>query len=86
VAELIAVTAGENCQPFLQLVAECLPNANPTITASPDDVVFYREQVAVPLKCLPHLNANSRAAYEQLLMQQFPPHTRIDIRQWYEVG
>jgi hypothetical protein len=67
-------------------VAESLANANPTLTTSPDDIVFYREQVTVPLKCLPHMGSIGRQAYEQMLRQQFPPHTRSDIRQWYEVG
>jgi hypothetical protein len=85
-AEVLAVPSGPLSEQFLQLVAESLPNANPTLTNSPDDIVFYREQVTVPLKCLPHLGAAGRQAYEQMLRQQFPPHTRNDIRQWYEVG
>jgi hypothetical protein len=85
-SEILAVPVGPQCQQFLQLVAESLPHANPTITASPDDIVFYREQVTVPLKCLPHIGSVGRQAYEQMILQQFPPHTRIDIRQWYELG
>ncbi len=85
-AEMIAVPVGPSCQQFLQLVAESLPNANPTVTASPDDIVFYREQVTVPLRCLPHVGTTGRQAYEQMTAQQFPPHARCDIRQWYEIG
>jgi hypothetical protein len=81
---LIAVPAGQSSQAFLELVASCLPKSNPSITSSPDDVIFYREQVTVPLRCLPHLGSSGRSAYQQLLLQQFPPHTRVDIRQWYE--
>src|SRR5262249_1000862 len=57
VAELLAVPVGPSCQHFLQLVAQHLTIANPTIAASPDDIIFYRERVTVPLKCLPHLGA-----------------------------
>lgn len=85
-SEILAVPVGPQCQQFLELVAESLPHANPTITSSPDDIVFYREQVTVPLKCLPHIGSVGREAYEQMILQQFPPHTRIDIRQWYELG
>jgi eukaryotic-like serine/threonine-protein kinase len=84
VAELIAVPEGAASQAFLALIAACLPKSNPSIAPSPDDVVFYREQVTVPLRCLPHLGNAGRSAYQQLLLQQFPPHTRVDIRQWYE--
>ncbi|MCX7699681.1 MAG: protein kinase, partial [Gemmataceae bacterium] len=48
-AELLAVPLRESCTRFLQLVAENLPGANPTIAESPDDIVFYRERVTVPL-------------------------------------
>ncbi|MFL5340665.1 MAG: hypothetical protein ACJ8F7_10990 [Gemmataceae bacterium] len=68
---------------FMELVQYSLPQTPLTYTTSPDDVVFYREQVTVPLKCLPHLGNAGREAYERMLAQQFPPHTRIDIRQWY---
>ena len=57
--------------------------ADPTLTTSPDDIVFYREQVTVPLKSLPHTGRLGRTAFEQLSAQQIPVHTRIDIRQWY---
>jgi hypothetical protein len=85
-AELLGVPVGPSCQHFLQLVAQNLPGANPTIAASPDDIIFYRERVTVPLKCLPNLGAAARSAYEQMFAQQVSPHTRIDIRQWYEAG
>ena len=46
----------------------------------------YRERVTIALKFLPHLGAAARSAYEQMFAQQISPHTRIDIRQWYEAG
>ncbi len=84
VAELIAVPSGPASQAFLGLVAASLPKSNPSVAASPYDIIFYREQVTVPLRCLPHLGSSGRSAYQQLLLQQFPPHTRVDVRQWYE--
>ena len=81
--ELLAVPVGNATDQFLQLVQYSLPQTGLTLTSSPDDVVFYREQVTVPLKCLPHLGPAGRAAYEQMIGQQFPPHARIDVRQWY---
>jgi hypothetical protein len=84
VSELIAAPTGPASQAFLGLVASSLPKSNPSIAASDDDVVFYREMVTVPLRCLPHLGNAGRSAYQQLLLQQFPPHTRVDIRQWYD--
>ena len=83
VVDVLAVPMGPSTEAFLQLVQSSLPTADPTLTASPDDIVFYREQVTVPLKCLPHLSRPGRLAYDQLTAQQIPPHTRIDIRQWY---
>jgi hypothetical protein len=82
---ILAVPAGKAAEAFLQMVQHSLPQTQLAVTASPDDIVFYREQVTVPLKCLLHLNENSRTAYEQLLSQQCPLHTRGDIRQWYRV-
>jgi serine/threonine protein kinase len=82
-AELLAVPLRESCHRFLQLVAENLPDANPTIAESPDDIVFYRERVAVPLKYLPHLGNAGYEPYRQLIEQQAPVHARHDIRQWF---
>ena len=48
--ELLAVPMGGSTERFLQMVQYSLPNTNPTLTASPDDIVFYREVVTVPLK------------------------------------
>jgi hypothetical protein len=85
-AELLAVPLRESCHRFLQLVAENLPDANPTIAESPDDIVFYRERVTVPLKHLPHLGSAGHEAYFQFLEQQTPIHSRHDIRHWYAAG
>jgi len=80
---ILCVPQGESTESFLQMVQYTLAQTPLTVTSSPDDIVFFREQVTVPLKCVPHLNQNSRAAYEQLLQQQYPLHSRSDIRQWY---
>src|SRR5262249_26060245 len=81
--EVLAAPSGPSTERFLQTVQYSLPNTNPTLTVSPDDIVFYRERVTVPLKCLSHLSRPGRLAYAQLNAQQAPTHTRIDIRQWY---
>jgi hypothetical protein len=81
--ELLAVPVGPNTEKFLQLVEYSLPQPGLAVTASPDDVVFYREQVTVPLRCLPHVGPAGRQPYEHMQNQQFPPHARTDIRQWY---
>ncbi len=85
-AELLAVPLRESCSRFLQVVADNLPEANPTIAESPDDIVFYRERVNVPLRYLPHLGSAGYDAYQQMLEQQTPIHARNDIRQWYAVS
>jgi hypothetical protein len=82
---MIALPNGPAREAFLELAQQTLPNVQPFFTHSPDDIIFYSEQVTVPLRCLPHLGSAGRSAYVQMLQQQFPPHTRSDIQQWYEV-
>jgi len=82
---MIALPDGPAHETFRDLAQNSLGNTQPFFTQSPDDIIFYREQVTVPLRCLPHLGPSGRAAYVQMLQQQFPPHARVDIRQWYEV-
>jgi hypothetical protein len=83
--QMVALPPGEAGESFQKLVEQSLPSITPYFTHSPDDIIFYREQVTVPLRCLPHLGPTGRAAYVQMLQQQFPPHSRTDILQWYEV-
>jgi serine/threonine protein kinase len=84
--QLLAVPISDSTEEFLKLVGQSLPNSQLSVTSSPDDIIFYREQVTVPMKRLPHIGPASRQAYEQMKDQQFPPHTRHDIRQWYDPG
>jgi serine/threonine protein kinase len=83
--QMVALPSGATSEPFQKLVEYSLSNFMPYFTFSPDDIIFYREQVTVPLRCLPHLGSAARSAYVQMLQQQMPPHSRSDIQQWYEV-
>jgi serine/threonine protein kinase len=83
--QMIALPEGPAHDAFHDLVQRSLSGIQPFFTHSPDDIIFYREQVTVPLRCLPHLGPTGRTAYVQMIQQQFPPHARSDIQQWYEV-
>src|SRR5262249_32269246 len=55
---ILAVPQCEATEAFLQMVQYSLAQTQLTVTTSPDDIVFYREQVTVPLNRLQHLNQN----------------------------
>src|SRR5260370_1855645 len=72
--ELLAVPARASTDQFLELVKYSLPQTTLTLTTSPHDVVFSREQLSIPLTGLPHLRNAGLHPYEQMIHQQFPAH------------
>ena len=77
---LLATPPGEAGDAFQNLAGEVLSDVEVHRAASPDDVVFYRELVNLPLAELPHLTSTAQLAYRQMnATGNFTPHTRIDI-------
>jgi len=80
---LLAVPAGPEGERFRSLVRQALPETPMLEVASPDDIVFYREQQNVLLTELPQLGPAAREIYSQVLAtDQFSPHSREDMAAW----
>jgi serine/threonine protein kinase len=72
-----ASPAGEHIR---SLVQKALPQTQWLIVPTSDDIVFYREQVNLPLEKLPQLGPAAQDAYRQMTAaENFTPHTRTDV-------
>ena len=79
---ILAVPPGPEGESFRKLVDHALPDTRLEAAASTDDIVFYREQPDVLVTALPHLGPTARESYQQILTEQFTPHSRVDISAW----
>jgi serine/threonine protein kinase len=81
----LGLPTGPRAAQFRSLVQKSLPDAI-TVTESPDDIIFYREQPVLPLASLDLLGPAGQEAYQQLLNNEnLYPHSRTDITDWSKI-
>jgi hypothetical protein len=80
---ILAVPPGAAGNLIRNLAPETLPGIDCIVTECREATVVYRERTWVPLQGIPQTGSKARRAYDHLLMQQFPLHSRLDIRRWY---
>lgn len=70
-------------EPLRELARRAIPVAGLPFADVRDDLIFYREQPAVPFAAIPQLGAIGAEAYAMLLeSQQCSAHARLDITLW----
>jgi hypothetical protein len=77
---VFATPTGEAGDRVRQLAIESQDGVEPIPATSPDDLIIYRELCGLALSELEQLGPFGQEAYRQLAsVQDFTPHTRIDI-------
>lgn len=80
---VLSVPPGDAGQRFADAAQRAVDEGELVVTASPDDVAFYREIPKIPLARLPQLGPRAKACYDQITdRDRSPPHTRNDVEQW----
>ncbi|MGE3807419.1 MAG: tubulin-like doman-containing protein, partial [Gemmataceae bacterium] len=83
---VLALPSSEAGERFRKLAGSAVPDAEFKFCASPEDIVFYREEAKLPLDKLAHLGPAAQDAYDQSNQAaDFTPHTRLDIPQWRSI-
>ena len=84
---MLALPPGPAEEQFRTVVEEALPDHDLVAIPSADEIVFYREQSQVPLATLKQLGPQAQESYRQMMsIENFTPHTRIDVEDWRAVG
>jgi hypothetical protein len=77
---ILATPPGSASDAVTASALRALPNAEPNLAASHDDIILYRETANLPLVDLDQMGTAAQEAYRQLAAtEHFTPHIRSDI-------
>src|SRR5262249_47919503 len=80
---ILALRSGPPADQFRGLVRKALTNTQLVYADSPDDIIMYREQPAIPIDKLELLGPIGQGAYIQMNQaDNFSAHSREDITNW----